>query len=995
MGVVYRAVDVRLRREVALKILPGAIEPREVDDFVREARAAARVRHPGIVVIYSAEVIDGLRVVALELVAGGSLAQRLKRDGAMPSRTAAALVAELAAAVEAAHREGVVHRDLKPANVLLELDGRPRLTDFGLARDEQAGMRSATGDIIGTPAYMAPEQARGDVHRVGPWTDVWGLGTVLFECLTGERPFTGRTGHEVLGKILREDAPSPSSIRKQRGLEALPLELSTICATALARDPTRRYASAGALEADLRRWLDGRPICAQPPTRLLALLDAWRRHRRSLAVGAAAAVTTAVAIAVVPGLLGGAARRREHAAVLAAVGSGEGRVQREKAVFELTKDGDRAAVPLLIAALAEVTARLTATTEQQLLAVLEPRDADERPRQARIAPLREALASAAAAAPEERLDRAHVRAIEEARRRLALRAGGKERAATLLALEHRRALGDELLRAGVAAEALGLLGDATASDALGRYLHAEEDEERARVAVVALGRLKDARAARAVLRLDERFHRGGQLVSRAMSALARELGGVAPAFEPATGLEHLDRGRLRALLDDLEGAMSDFEQAVTLAPDDPLAYGARAGMHLIEQRFAQATADLERAVALDPEDPALVGDLAYALFREGQQARAQEACARALELDPLDARGYVTRGDLRSRAGDYVAALADLNRAIELDPASAAPWVTRGWVRREVGDLEGAIADSTHALTLDPDSSGAWTGRAVARQQRGDLEGALADLERAIELEPKSPSPLVHRARLHTERRDFAAAIADTTRALELTPGYAGALSARGRARQLAGDLEGARADLQLAVEADPQDASAWTNWGLASFMADRPREALRAFDRAVELKPHDATVLTNRGIVRLQLRDVEGARDDCREAAERDPRNPVIWRNLADAEAAYGDLHAAVEAITQSLVLAPTVAASWRERGRFLSKLGDTDGAIVALDQAIELDRGDLSAWGLRGQAQRARGDLLRAIADYEQMLALMGSHRDAPMVQAVIDELRAELRR
>ncbi|MCW8137494.1 MAG: serine/threonine protein kinase [Planctomycetota bacterium] len=506
---VYRAVDRRLERLVALKVLLGATDPAGLDDFMREARAAARLRHPGIVVVYGAEVSDGRRVVALELVEGGSLQQRLRDGGAMPPREAARVAADLAAAVQAAHEQGIVHRDLKPANVLMEKDGRPRLTDFGLARDARAGVRSATGDVIGTPAYMAPEQARGDVHRVGPWTDVWGLGAVLYECLVGQPPFQGKTAHDVMQRIIVDQAAPPSTIRRRRGLDAVAEDLSTICLTALAKDPARRYASAGALEEDLRRFLDGRPILARPPRPLARLLLSWRRHRRTILIGAAAALVTIALVAVGVDLVSRSGRRRRHEATLSAVGPGEGRLLREKAVFELTRDRDPEATPVLLEALRAVSARMLAATHARL-AVREPLDADERARQARLEPLVAALA-AAAEAPFRRRPPAPAHARD---RRGPLFSPGPARGARSPArgIPSRRSSAwcwaRRCPRASVAAEAPYSLGAVEVADALGRYLHRRGGPRaRARGGGGARAALTCAPGARAVLRMDER-HRG-------------------------------------------------------------------------------------------------------------------------------------------------------------------------------------------------------------------------------------------------------------------------------------------------------------------------------------------------------------------------------------------------------------------------------------------------------------------------------------------------------
>jgi tRNA A-37 threonylcarbamoyl transferase component Bud32/tetratricopeptide (TPR) repeat protein len=284
MAVVYKARHRRLRRVVALKMFePGRVpSPREVLRFRAEAEAIARLRHPNIVQIYEIGDWDGLPFLALELADQGTLARRLQQLPFTP-RAAAELVEALARAVQHAHDAGVVHRDLKPANVLLASPGResgewtPKVTDFGLAKVLQEDPdtprdETRTGDPIGTPRYMAPEQAAGRNDRIGPATDVYALGNLLYECLTGRVPFLAAIVVETLDQIRTADPPPP-----RRFQPSVPRDLETIALKCLAKEPEKRYATAAALADDLRRYLDGRPIQARPTP---AWERAWKWCRR-------------------------------------------------------------------------------------------------------------------------------------------------------------------------------------------------------------------------------------------------------------------------------------------------------------------------------------------------------------------------------------------------------------------------------------------------------------------------------------------------------------------------------------------------------------------------------------------------------------------------------------------------------------------------------------------------------------------------------------------
>ncbi len=796
MGVVYAARDLELGRAVALKVLalpPGASEELR-RRFVFEAQACARLDHPHIAAIYEATE----EFIAMQLVDGGPLsAQRGAGD-----RRIARWIADAARAVHLAHEHGIVHRDLKPQNLLTD-GARVFVTDFGLAKAlDVEDPISRSGHLLGTPAYMAPEQARGEAHRVDARTDVWGLGATLFDLLAGRPPFAEKEPLALLRRLAHDEAPRLRSVRR-----AAPRELEAIVTRCLQREPAQRYPSALALAEDLERWLDGSPVRARPPSAVYRLRKLLARHP----LAATLSVLAVLALLVV-GLLAWSERRARGASDAALALSA--RVAAALADAEMLR---RLGAPE-----AEAEARL----EEGLRACEEFLRAHEVPQaqhlrgrllaaSARPSEAEQCFMRALAADPslvESRYELIRVRARALFAQSAASGAwSGIEDEGALAPelLPARRALVADLAIVVEQAERLPR-SDAAYARALCAWF--EGERMRARRALEEALRFDPVHreASLALSRLELAEGQGDAAWALAMQAIDLQRG-LAPAYlarstrvDPVTrALRQIElsaaeeriasgdlspealreRGAARLRLADVEGAFADLARVIAERPDDAAAH---AHLGLVHARRAaarggadpsSALADWERSrQALDQAlvlDPALVEAWNNRGVAELERARCLEALAR-----PEEARAA------RQRAED------DFARAIALQPSSLLALTNRARSaqRRAEAAARDSRWDEAEQLAMEAERD----LDAATRAHPADLEAQLASAElaslraeiaiarhrerarrahdRAVELAPEDPLPRGLRGLFHARSGAADAARADLEAALALRP---------------------------------------------------------------------------------------------------------------------------------------------------------------------------------------------------------------------------------
>jgi len=912
MGTVWRARDPQGGRLVALKLIavPHAADPDVLERFRIEARATARLKHPHVVAVIDGGFEGPYPYLALELVEGESLAARLGRQGPLPERQAARLVAKVARGVAAAHAVGVLHRDLKPENVLVDREGEPRLTDFGLARELWRGERglTVTGEVLGTPATMAPEQAMGDPRAIGPAADVYGLGALLYAALTGRPPFEGANPMSVLFAVTTEPPAPPSTHRPglDPGLEAL-------CLRCLAKDPAERPGSARALAEALEAWAPAAPPPRRPPG----------PHRQLLAG------LTAAGLAVAAGLVALAVAGDEPAADVAAPSAPAPRSPSPR------EPAESPAPP------ADVSPEAPGADPPAPTASPVPASAEPPAPAASPSPPQPAAPSSPAGADSPEVAQARVHADAGRAREVVavlqgapgadaheLRGWALERLGDLEAAiaEYDRAIALDPGRAsawerrGVARERAGRPG---AVADLRRAVELGPGPEPARELAITL------------------FDRGD--ADGALAAVA-ELVRRAPADPSAWRLA----AGIRARTGRYGLAEEAFTRLLELEPADAPALANRGLVRFHQGRFADAVADYSRALALRERADTLARR-ADALRELGQLEEARADCDQALALDPDLAAAWRNRALVRLDAGDPEGALDDADRAVALEPESGTGYVVRAVVGLALGRTDGALADAARAAELAPNRADAWIALGKARDAANDPAGAVAALTRAADLDPDGPyavEALLTRVDVLRRAGELEAAARDCAR-LERVVRAGGSAAER---------VVAARAAVETPSRTAPHRRR-------------RPPERDASADGAED----DAIALLYREADRQwQTGDRQGAIASLGAILARDPTLAWAWHDRAVFRGRQGDAQGALADLDEALRRAPGASVFWNTRARVRSHLGRHDQAVADARCAVSLAPGESSGWQTLMFVLDRAGRSPEALTASERALAL-----------------------
>ncbi len=948
MGVVHKAWDTQLRRPVALKqvLAEGGISRAQVDRFLREARLSARLRHPHIVGVLDVSEHQGRPYLTTEFIEARSL-EAVLRDPVPPAR-AIAWVKAIAEALQYAHENGIVHRDVKPSNVLIDTQGRPFLTDFGLAKEveEQAvggTTMTLSGTLVGTPQYMSPEQASGRPERIGPAADQFSLGVVLYEALTGKLPFQGNGLRELLNAISELDPDLPT-----RWVPRLHPDLETICLKAIEKAPERRYATIGAMAADLGRHLDGEPIEARAPSLAGRLLRKARKHW-AVTLPTAAALLLAVGFAAYA-----VGTHLRHVREL------EESLSREQSMRRQLEEA--AAVSAVFARWGRLS---DALTEMEGIAYDSSLRLEER--RARCAGPMSQVKAFLEATPQDRGAQAAALALTGWAHLLA--GEGSEGNALML----RASEVDPDVPYGALMRALALFSGEIDDQSLpgievgtaGVEIGPAEGETAA---------MRDARAR--ILALVDEVGR-----ARVWGRQGSEENRVA-----IDGLLAMRNGDYAAA----DEALSQALAAVDLRMVRASLFLARGKVRYLRKEFSKALADLQEVERVRPAQASVrecAGLIHHAMAEEAsiggtdpipEFRRSIEEFTEALRLDPSKAYVLGFRGNVYARLGFHESACGldaseSLRKAIADQQAAAnathgnasvcanlaAAWLMLAEIQAGRGEdprgaLQSAIAVLSAAIEADASLTHAWVNRGMAFLRLGDAERGCGE------------DPMASYGRAEADCREAVKRIPENGDAHVYLGNTLLRLGEAAAAEGLdpAARLGEAVAEFERAIERLPGSLDAYVGeglalWNLGNGEARRgldPREtydrALAAYDKAAALNPRYVSIRSNRAATYAAIAEAEDARgidprgsfgkaiEELGESIRLNPQDAGPYSSrayaqvlLGEAEAAHGgdprDLYrSAIADGDAAIERNPAWADVYNHRGLARSRLGEAEGA-------------------------------------------------------------------
>jgi serine/threonine-protein kinase len=791
MSTVYVAIDPHFKREVAVKVMTTELLENDTlkARFQQEAQIIAALEHPAIVPVYDFGEDEMRPFLVMRLMQGGTLADRLQ-TGPLSVKETARILDRVGSALERAHQEGIIHRDLKPSNIMFDQYGDAFLADFGIARLTE-GAKTLTGEnVIGTPAYMSPEQIHGD-RKVDGRSDIYALGVICFEMLTGQRPFNEKTPARLMMQHLIDPVPSICALRPD-----LPPNMDAVINRSLAKSPDERYAQASELTGtlDTLASVSTPQTPVRPATEASPAADVVGPETGEAAAGAAGDLDIDVTVP-------DSAEMRAGEAAAAPAPSSSTALSPASAGAE-SRSGRKKWIVAAMAILA-------------ILVVL-------------------ALGALFFA------------------NRMAPSGGVSELAGDSTAVRSNAREADEEVGSAPDDEAEGLVGDAgrervqTAEPDLLPTAEALVEKFYSHMDAEDYGAAEEAISEAIALAPDEAWlYTERAYLMATLGDLGGALGAVdtAIALEPDNANHYAVKGNILREFGELDPSLANHLQAVELDPQDPYLHLELGMTYMALEQIEQALEQYDHSLAIKDDDPWAYELRSEALFRLGDIDRALADLERAAELDPQGRDFYTRAGEIfLYELDDPERALDYYNLAVERAPEDGWVYANRAEAADALGEPEAALDDLTHAIELIPDESHFYIRRGMLRVDAfDDADGALADLNHAVEIAPENPDAYAERANFyHYYAGDPEAALADRDRALELEPDGPWRYVDRALVLRELGREDEAMADLQHCLDFAPEYYwCAWERAWLYEAMGE-PKAAAADFERFLEFAPED-----------------------------------------------------------------------------------------------------------------------------------------------------------
>jgi serine/threonine-protein kinase len=1037
MGAVLRGRDVDLGRDLAIKVLLEKYvdRPEVARRFIEEAQIGGQLQHPGVVPVYDIGRFGERPFFTMKLVKGHTLAALLseRTDPAADRPRFLNVALQVAQAVAYAHAKGVIHRDLKPANVMVGAFGEVQVMDWGLAKvlaeggvaDEERASRqnrpqegtlirtarssggsagsfgtdTEAGSLLGTPAYMPPEQANGDIANLDRRADVFGLGAILCEILTGKPPYVGRSSEEVRRKACNGDLADALTRLDSCGADA---ELIALTKGSLSAEAIDRPKDGQAVADGLTVYLNGvqerlhQAELAEAEAKAKAMEEA-RRRRLTLALAA----TVLLAVTLGGGGLLWIKHERETRQALVAREVNDA-LNKATALREQAKGTTTGGAALLAQAREQAS---------RALALVENGPAEDT--------LKTQVQGLKAELDAEEKDRTFVAALDVARLAQAETLAGENRFAMEQAVPKFRAAfrayglpagqGDpaavaERIRQRPPAIQEAILVALDEWDVLAGRPKIAEPHRKWLQAVLAAAEPPDAwsREVRAALAEKNPARRQQALENLAASADVRKMparaltqlvnwgqstdGGEIRPSEAANLLRRAQRQypadfwvneKLGMILQEVtppqpEEAVRFLTAAVALRPDSPGALLNLSSALKVTGRLDEAIVCLRKAVARDPKYAVAHSSLGRALRDKGQVDEAIACFKKALALEPKQATAHGNLGAALLEKGQVEEGIACFKKAIALDPKEATAHGNLGAALFKKGQVDEGIACLTKAIELDPKYAAAHSNLGTELARKGQWEEAIACCKKAIALDPKLARAhyILGTALYHKGQMD--GAIACLRKAIALDPKHAEVHRNLGEVLRRKGQVDEAIAWLKKAIALDRKDAAAHYNLGVALAHKDQVDEAIAWYKKTIALDPKYAEAHCNLGCALYRKGQVDEAIACQRKAIALDPKLANAHNILGIALRDKGQVNAAIACYQKAIALDPKLADAHNNLGNGLRKQGQVDGAIACYQKALALDPKSAGAHYNLGIALGEKGQVDGAIACYQKAIAL-----------------------